>query len=82
MATLKPPPRPSNLIDILDAQERRNFHGRVWRAVRKGYDVLRGARTGGRWDDGTFDVLYCSMTKDGAIAERHFHLSKGQPVVP
>jgi RES domain-containing protein len=76
------PPRPSNLIDLLDAQERREFLGRVWRAVRAGYDVLRGASAGGRWDDGTFDVLYTSATKEGAIAERKFHLSQGLPVIP
>ena len=80
--TTKHPPRPSKIIDALDARERRPFSGRVWRAVREGYDVLRGARSGGRWDDGTFDVLYTSLRKEGAIAERLFHLSRGQPVIP
>lgn len=79
---VKHPPRPSKLIDLLDAQDRKNFHGRVWRAVKENYDVLRAARSGGRWDDGTFDVLYTSTMKEGAVAERIFHLSKGQPVVP
>lgn len=37
---------------------------------------------GGRWDDGTFDVLYTSQMADGAIAEMHFQLTRGQPVIP
>lgn len=78
----KHPPRPSKIIDALDAKDRLQFSGRVWRTVREGHDVLRGARSGGRWDDGTFDVLYTSLTKEGSIAERLFHLSKGQPVIP
>lgn len=75
-------PRPSRLIDALDAQEGMIFSGRVWRSVRETQDVLRASRSGGRWDDGTFDVLYTSLTKEGAIAERIYHLSKGQPVIP
>ncbi len=39
-------------------------------------------RAGGRWDDRTFDVLYTSLTKEGAIAERRFHLFRGQPLPP
>ena len=58
------------------------FDGTVWRVVRKGRDVLQGSGYGGRWDDGTFDVLYTSEKADGAIAEIYFHLSRGQPVIP
>ncbi|MGF1611363.1 MAG: RES family NAD+ phosphorylase [Kiloniellales bacterium] len=54
----------------------------VWRVAREKRDALRGARAGGRWDDGTFDVLYTSLDADGAIAELNYHLSKGLPVVP
>lgn len=82
MAVVKPSPRPNELIDALDNEDRRAYAGRIWRAVRIGHDVLRASRAGGRWDDGTFDVIYTSELKDGAIAERHFHLSQGQPLIP
>ncbi|MDA0652574.1 MAG: RES family NAD+ phosphorylase [Proteobacteria bacterium] len=39
-------------------------------------------RAGGRWDDGSLDVLYASTNRDGAIAERRFHLFRGQPLPP
>lgn len=82
MAPSKLLPRPNTLIDALDGEPKQPFSGRVWRAVRVGYDVLRAARAGARWDDGTFDVLYTSLAKDGAIAERRYHLSQGQPLIP
>lgn len=40
------------------------------------------AQAGGRWDDGTFSVLYTSIDKQGAIEEKKFHLLRGQPVLP
>ena len=39
-------------------------------------------RAGGRWDDKSFDVLYTSEDRDGAIEERRFHLFRGQPFPP
>ena len=36
----------------------------------------------GRWDDGTFNVLYTAEEADGAVAEMFFHLRRGQPVFP
>ena len=54
----------------------------MWRSVREGRDPLVCRRSGGRWDDGTFDVLYTSETRDAAIAERRFHLYRGQPIPP
>ena len=39
-------------------------------------------RPGGRWDDGTLDVLYTSETRETATAERRFHLYQGQPLAP
>jgi hypothetical protein len=74
--------RDSALIDALESSPSAVFDGTVWRVVRAGRDVLQGSGYGGRWDDGTFDVLYTSKMADGAIAEMHFHLSRGQPVVP
>lgn len=70
------------LIDALEAAPATAFSGTVWRVVRDGRDVLEGSAYGGRWDDGTFDVLYTSEKADGAIAELYFHLSRGQPVIP
>ncbi len=45
-------------------------------------DPFQCSASGGRWDDGTFDVLYTSLERNGAIAEMHFHLARGQPVFP
>ena len=41
-----------------------------------------GRWAGGRWDDGTLNVLYTSETSAAAIAERRFHLYQGQPLPP
>ncbi len=74
--------RDNVLIDALEAAPSVTFEGVIWRIVRKGRDVLQGSSYGGRWDDGTFDVLYTSAKADGAAAETYFHLSRGQPVIP
>lgn len=73
--------RDIELLDALDALPRIPFEGTVWRAVREGRGPLQGHPSGGRWDPGTFDVLYTSLEGDGAVAEIHFHLSR-QPVFP
>jgi len=70
------------LIDALEGITPVPFDGMAWRVVRQGRDVLMGSSAGGRWDDGTFDVLYASQKADGAVAERYFHLSRGLPVFP
>ena len=74
--------RDNALIDALESAPSIRFDGSVWRVARAGHDVLMCGSAGGRWDDGTFDVLYTSMLADGAIAEMFFHLSRGQPVIP
>lgn len=74
--------RDNNLIDAIEAIEPVEFSGRVWRIVRNGRDPVQCSRSGGRWDDGTFDVLYTSSAKEGAIEEMRFHLLRGQPVIP
>lgn len=76
------PPRPKALLDAIEAETPTGFAGTVWRVVTDGFDPLRPGRSGGRWDDGTFDVLYTSSERDGALAEAWFHLSRGQPVIP
>jgi len=74
--------RDNLLLDKLDALPRQQRSQSVWRAVRDGRDPTQCNAPGGRWDDGTFDVLYTSEQAEGAVAEIRFHLSKGQPVFP
>ena len=69
------------LLDALDAHVGVSFQGDVWRIVRQERNVLQGAPSGARWDPGTFEVLYSSMAREGALEEIHFHLSR-QPVFP
>jgi RES domain-containing protein len=73
--------RDIDLLDALDAFDRTPFEGVVWRAVREGRDPIQGHASGGRWDPGSFDVVYTALAADGALAEIHFHLSR-QPVFP
>lgn len=74
--------RDNALIDAIETHQPVELKGSVWRVVREGRSPLACARAGGRWDDGTFDVLYTSQMRDGALAEMYFHLSRGQPVFP
>lgn len=74
--------RDQKLLDALEAVEQRPYDGVVWRSVREGRDPLICWRSGARWDDATFDVLYTSETREGAIEERRFHLYQGQPFPP
>lgn len=74
--------RDPGLIDLLDRMVRRTFEGTVWRIVREGRSPTECSASGGRWDDGSFDVLYTSLERKGALSEMHFHLSRGQPVFP
>jgi RES domain-containing protein len=76
------PPRPKALLDAIDTETPVELSGQVWRVVTDGFDPLRPSRSGGRWDDGSFDVLYTSESRDGAAAESWFHAAKGQPIVP
>lgn len=74
--------RDSALIDALEERGAESFEGSVWRVVREGKDPCLCSSPGGRWDDRTFEVLYTATERDGAIAELHFHLSRGLPVMP
>lgn len=74
--------RDNALLDAMQGLTPVAFDGPAWRVVREGRDPLIASRSGGRWDDGTFDVLYTSETRDGATAETRFYLMKGQPVAP
>jgi RES domain-containing protein len=76
------PIRDQGLLDALEVVPRTSYSGVVWRSVTKGRDPLTCWRSGGRWDDKTFDVLYTSESRETAIAERRFHLFQGQPIPP
>ncbi len=82
MSTVHRPPRQKALLDAIEAEAASRFAGTVWRVVTEGFDPLRPGRAGGRWDDGTFDVLYTSSERDGALAESWFHVARGQPIIP
>lgn len=75
-------PRDQAVLDALESVGTSPFAGTVWRSVRTGHNPVTCGRPGGRWDDGTFDVLYTSESRRGAMAERRFHLLQGQPVPP
>ena len=73
--------RDLQLLDGIDAFKREPFAQPVWRVVRNGRDPLLGAPSNSRWCDATFDALYTSFERDGALAEIHALLSL-QPVFP
>ena len=74
--------RDQTLLDALEKVRQQPYNGIVWRSVREGRDPIACWRSGGRWDDGTFDVLYTSQTREAALEERRFHLFQGQPIPP
>lgn len=74
-------PRDIELVDRLDQKPRLEVTTRVWRVVREGRNPIVGTSAKGRWDDGTFEVLYTSTEKNVAIEEIYFHLTR-QPVFP
>lgn len=74
--------RDKALIDAVEAHKPTRYSGNVWRVVREGRDPTSCSHSGGRWDDGTFDVLYTSQEREGAVAEIYFHLARGQPIFP
>ena len=74
--------RDSRLIDAIEAIDPVEYEGTVWRATREGRDPILCSSSGGRWDDGSFDVLYTSQEAQGAISEIRYHLSQGQPIFP
>ena len=73
--------RDLKLLDAVDSHPRRPFEGHLWRVAREGRDPLQGGRSASRWCNGTFDVLYTSLEREGAIAEIHALLGL-QPVFP
>ncbi len=54
----------------------------MWRVVRAGRSPVDGSRGSGRWNPASLSVLYGAQEADGAMAEMHFHLNRGQSVFP
>ena len=79
---MRVPIRDKGLLDTIEEKQKSAHSGIYWRLVREGRNPTGCSRSGGRWDDKTFDVLYLSSTKEGALAEIRFHLFKGQPIPP
>lgn len=75
-------PRDHTLIDALEGLTTQSYEGRLWRVTRDGRDPTLFFSGGNRWDDGTFEVLYTSLSREGAVAEMHFHVARGQPIAP
>lgn len=75
-------PRPQALLDAIETETPTDLRAQLWRVVTDGRDPLSAGRAGGRWDDGSFDVLYTSSKRDGALAEAWFHAVRGQPIPP
>ena len=70
------------ILDALEALDPIAFHGEVWRTTRKGREPTRGSAANGRWSPGgSFEVLYTSLERDGALAEIGFRLSL-EPIWP
>jgi len=70
------------ILDALESIDPVRFHGEVWRITRKGRDATRGSAANGRWSPGgSFEVLYTSLERDGALAEIGYRLSL-EPVWP
>ena len=75
------PARDLQLLDAVDAFRREPLGAEVWRVVRVGRDPVLGSPSLSRWCNGTFDVLYTSFERDGAVAQIDSLLSL-QPVFP
>lgn len=75
-------PLDDRLLDLVSEIEGQPFEGKMWRAVHTGRDVLDGSRGSGRWNTSDMSVLYGATDPDGAVAEIHFHLNRGQSVFP
>ena len=74
--------RDIELIDRIETLRTEIFSGNVFTIVKDGRGPTDCWHPEGRWDDGTFDVLYTATTSEGALAEVRYHLSQQQPFAP
>lgn len=70
------------LLDALGEMSGQSFSGTMWRVVRVGRSYIDGSRGAGRWNPSSLSVLYGAQEANGAIAEIHYHLNRGQSVFP
>lgn len=70
------------LLDALEEAGRTPYEGVMWRVVRAGRSPLDGSRGAGRWNPSHLSVLYGAQEANGALAEIHYHISRGQPIFP
>ncbi len=74
------PTHDPSLLDALESLVPQAFDGELWRVTWAAHDPLIGGTGGGRWHPpNRFEVLYTSLSEDGALAEVYYHLSR-QPV--
>lgn len=78
---MRPTLRDFELIDAVEVIPVTLFSGNVYRLVREGRDPTSCWHPKGRWDDGNMDVLYTSLSEEGALAEVKYHQSQ-QPFLP
>lgn len=70
------------ILDALEAMDPILFEGEVWRVTRTGREATRGSAANGRWSPGgSFEVLYTSLEREGALAEVGYRLSL-EPIWP
>lgn len=74
--------RDSVLLDTLESVHPQEYDGIVWRSVRENRNPMNYFKPRGRWDDGSFEVLYTSESKNVAIEEQFFHAYQGHAVIP
>lgn len=66
-----------DLLEILDSLDAQPFKGIIWRVTWANRKPLAAGTGGGRWNPpSTFEALYSSLDKHGAVAEIYYHLSK------
>lgn len=69
------------LLDRLGSLPQVSYEGIAFRAIRAGLDPLAPSSRGGRWAPiDSFQVLYTSLERDGAIAELTFVWSQLTPL--
>jgi RES domain-containing protein len=74
--------RDPELIEKLQQIDVAPLHTSAWRITRGGRNPMVATSPKGRWDDGSFPVLYTALEADVARAELYWHLTRGQPVYP
>jgi RES domain len=74
--------RDPDLLDHLQSLTPVPLTTSAWRMARAGRNPLVATNPKGRWDDGSFDVVYAALDADAARAEVYYHLTRGQPVYP